>query len=649
MNGNVTERIGGPEQLAELLERPDIEQVKCLFLHLDRAGRSRADEVARLAAQSSRLGRLRGFGILGSGMTDEGARLLAGSPHLANLRLLHLYDNRIGDEGVAALAASPYLGQVRSLDLTQNVAGDRGLIELAHSTTLKSLRRIQIYGNKHTDRAVRALARGSLASQLRDLWVGGGRVTWRGAQAIARSPALLRLRSLDLNNTSIGDAGLIEIVHSPYLRRLRELYLRRAELTDASVAVLARSPKARRLRHLDLECNAIGDVGTWELVRSPHLEQLEQLKLWDCDDLQTPVCLALKSRFGTRVEVHIGDPEEDAAAMGVQWPGSTTADVLLDDIRHYPDDDTPRLVYADWIEEEGDPERANFIRAQCRLARCEPDDPVRAALTDQVKEALNRHGWDWTEGAFLRWLQHPAGHCPIDQPHGVCEVFAEAGRLRQEEQTKGKKGAAARQRAWLKLESRLETLKWGGSFARLPFLSGCEFERGFIEHAWIEEVMFLIFAPAVRDLGMVRKLNLFYATDDLDAGDRIIRHLIATMERPRLRTLDLGTALLQMPPLRALAAWRGTEELTELTSLLAVGDDMEGDQVVRTLARSRWLRNLEVLEVDCEQVCTDAAVEEVLTSPYLGKLKRLILNEPALSDEMAERYLARFDTEPPGE
>jgi uncharacterized protein (TIGR02996 family) len=33
-----------------------------------------------------------------------------------------------------------------------------------------------------------------------------------------------------------------------------------------------------------------------------------------------------------------------------------------------PDDDTPRLVYADWLDERGDP-RGEFIRLQCELAK----------------------------------------------------------------------------------------------------------------------------------------------------------------------------------------------------------------------------------------------------------------------------------------
>lgn len=37
-----------------------------------------------------------------------------------------------------------------------------------------------------------------------------------------------------------------------------------------------------------------------------------------------------------------------------------------------PDDDTPRLVFADWLDEHGEPERAEFIRVQCELYRLGP-------------------------------------------------------------------------------------------------------------------------------------------------------------------------------------------------------------------------------------------------------------------------------------
>jgi uncharacterized protein (TIGR02996 family) len=47
------------------------------------------------------------------------------------------------------------------------------------------------------------------------------------------------------------------------------------------------------------------------------------------------------------------------------------AAALLAAIRAAPDDDAPRLIYADWLDEHGQPERAEFIRVQIELDRNE--------------------------------------------------------------------------------------------------------------------------------------------------------------------------------------------------------------------------------------------------------------------------------------
>lgn len=55
----------------------------------------------------------------------------------------------------------------------------------------------------------------------------------------------------------------------------------------------------------------------------------------------------------------------------------------------HADEDTPRLVYADWLDENGDPDRAAFIRVQCRLADLPPDDPDWCRL--DVQEDVLAH------------------------------------------------------------------------------------------------------------------------------------------------------------------------------------------------------------------------------------------------------------------
>ena len=42
---------------------------------------------------------------------------------------------------------------------------------------------------------------------------------------------------------------------------------------------------------------------------------------------------------------------------------------LLTAIAAHPDEDTPRLMYADWLDENGRPIRAEFIRVQIDIAR----------------------------------------------------------------------------------------------------------------------------------------------------------------------------------------------------------------------------------------------------------------------------------------
>jgi uncharacterized protein (TIGR02996 family) len=70
-------------------------------------------------------------------------------------------------------------------------------------------------------------------------------------------------------------------------------------------------------------------------------------------------------------------------------------------VREDPDADGPRLVYADWLDEQGDP-RGEFIRVQCRLAHLSPDDPETDALKRRETELREQHRAEW--GALPRDL-----------------------------------------------------------------------------------------------------------------------------------------------------------------------------------------------------------------------------------------------------
>jgi uncharacterized protein (TIGR02996 family) len=66
---------------------------------------------------------------------------------------------------------------------------------------------------------------------------------------------------------------------------------------------------------------------------------------------------------------------------------------LLRAIVEQPGDDLPRLAYADWLEENGDPEGAEFVRVQVELPRAQGDR--RERLKRREKELLERHKQAW--------------------------------------------------------------------------------------------------------------------------------------------------------------------------------------------------------------------------------------------------------------
>ncbi|HEY7314123.1 MAG TPA: TIGR02996 domain-containing protein [Gemmataceae bacterium] len=74
---------------------------------------------------------------------------------------------------------------------------------------------------------------------------------------------------------------------------------------------------------------------------------------------------------------------------------STHEQAFLRAIIEYPDDDASRLIYADWLEENGDAGRAEFIRMQVELARLAQDSPRRRALARRARELLEQHQDRW--------------------------------------------------------------------------------------------------------------------------------------------------------------------------------------------------------------------------------------------------------------
>jgi uncharacterized protein (TIGR02996 family) len=79
----------------------------------------------------------------------------------------------------------------------------------------------------------------------------------------------------------------------------------------------------------------------------------------------------------------------------VRWNVTTDEHALLAAIGANPDDDTVRLVYADWLDEYDRPERAEFIRLQIRLYRGGTSDPIAETLRARQHALLLAHEAEW--------------------------------------------------------------------------------------------------------------------------------------------------------------------------------------------------------------------------------------------------------------
>jgi uncharacterized protein (TIGR02996 family) len=80
-------------------------------------------------------------------------------------------------------------------------------------------------------------------------------------------------------------------------------------------------------------------------------------------------------------------------------PPPSAGELLLRAVFECPEDDAPRLAYADWLDESGgEPERAALIRVQCERFRL-PAGDARAAALSRTEERLFR-------GRKLRWRAH---------------------------------------------------------------------------------------------------------------------------------------------------------------------------------------------------------------------------------------------------
>jgi uncharacterized protein (TIGR02996 family) len=83
-------------------------------------------------------------------------------------------------------------------------------------------------------------------------------------------------------------------------------------------------------------------------------------------------------------------------------------DALFAAILKHPDEDTPRLAFADWLDEHGDASYAKFIRKQIELAKVPEWDPLWIEAWEHDRDALTGNGREEFVPKLPEGLEWPA-------------------------------------------------------------------------------------------------------------------------------------------------------------------------------------------------------------------------------------------------
>jgi uncharacterized protein (TIGR02996 family) len=337
------------------------------------------------------------------------------------------------------------------------------------------------------------------------------------------------------------------------------------------------------------------------------------------------------------------------------------SEAFLRAIAEEPLEDAHRLVFADWLDEHGHPERAEFIRLQIEHDRL-PDHPLaRLRLSEQISELFKEHGKEWTDGLptqeGVTWndvgnfsgglLERFALRSSI--LIGDCARFFEQADLRAF-RLEYYAGLYAPTTPDNRRNAHLAEFPW------LPRLVSLDVDR---EAA--EDLRELASAPALARLVHLRlrvspngactlaDSLCLPALRDLDlsgsyCGDRGIQALAACKALHGLRRLRVRISPrrrrrrggeLSLPGIRALASSLALADLEHLD----VSSNRSPAAGVESLAASPFLANLTTLVLDGSTVGVKGA-KALADSPYLKRLSCLSLVSTGLTDGGA-RLLAR--------
>jgi uncharacterized protein (TIGR02996 family) len=348
------------------------------------------------------------------------------------------------------------------------------------------------------------------------------------------------------------------------------------------------------------------------------------------------------------------------------------ASAFLQDIIEHPDDDTPRLVFADWLDDHGNEAeraRAEFIRVQIERARLPIDDDRQADLEARERRLAVAHALDWvttpwdlrnlrfrrgfpetllTTAVYLSERQHPLPHLPIRELSLSFAPGANRQRLRECTDL-----------------ARIESLRMRGV---APRVFSEEAIRVILEAKYLIRLRSLdVSGNMLRDDSLARLLALpvVQQLESLDISSNVLGNATLTsltaLPWPRLRRLSLSNNQIGVEGVRALFRsdlWPRLEEID--LSWLAVDGDPGLDRaletcmathldvlglatgtttVTRALCQARNWGRLRSLEIHNAPFAL-GDLDRFLAHPGLANLEHLVLRQCQLSPWDMKRLAA---------
>jgi uncharacterized protein (TIGR02996 family) len=275
-----------------------------------------------------------------------------------------------------------------------------------------------------------------------------------------------------------------------------------------------------------------------------------------------------------------------------------------------PDEEDLRLIYADWLEERGDP-RSEFIHVQCDLAHLPEQDDRGADLLAREQLLLELHEAEWARPlqpfcyrwafrrGFVEWVQLRGTYaCPTDPDFLAC-LHAVAART------------PVRDISWRATPEDLGRLAVSPLLARLSAIDFYSWNQC-TPAEYLSAIADLAFSSHAAGLSSFRMAGH-------TIGDGIIRILAAAPALPRLECLDLSEQWLTDVALERLAASPLGERLRRFQCIYNPAVTLAG---VQRLLEPGCVPRLTWLDISIDG-WSDTGVGSLLHTNRLARLKRL--------------------------